>query len=179
MAVLIRTWLGLAMLGAALVHLGVAATAPPALLVILTLLGLAELAWAFAALAGSAVPLPRAALVIALLPPLTWTAVVVVTATVTHGAHHASPPLQHASSGMSVLPGLPMLLASVLDLVPAAVIAARLRRGGLQSTRAEVVPKALPYLLGVALGGGAVAGVTSTALGATQVGALAMRSMGH
>lgn len=178
MAVLIRTWLGISMLGAALVHLGVAATAPPALLVILTLLGLAELAWAFATLAGSAVPLPRAALVIALLPPLTWTAVA-VTATVTHGAHHASPPLQHASSGMSVLPGLPMLLASMLDLVPAAVIAARLRRGGPQSTRAEVVPKALPYLLGVALGGGAVAGVTSTALGATQVGALAMRGMGH
>lgn len=188
MAVLIRTWLGLAVLGAGMVHLGVAATAPPALLAIFTLFGLVELAWGVAALAGRTLPLPRLGLVIVLLPPVTWITVAVASGAMAHGA--AGGPLAgaavgsahgavHAASGMSPLPGLPLLLASVLDLVPAAVIAVRLRRGPLQPDGDGGMPGALPYLLGVVAGGGLVAAVTSTALGGTELGALGMQGMGH
>ncbi|WP_375401128.1 hypothetical protein [uncultured Amnibacterium sp.] len=192
MAVLIRTWLGLAVLGAGMVHLGVAATAPPALLAIFTLFGLGELAWGVAALAGRTLPLPRLGLVIVLLPPVTWITVALVSGAMAHG--EAGGPIAgsvvgtvlgpghgavHVASGMSLLPGLPLLLASVLDLIPAIVIAVRLRRGPMAPEGVDGTPSALPYLLGVVAGGGLVAAVTSTALGGTELGALGMQGMGH
>lgn len=184
MSVLIRTWLGLAVLGAGMVHLGVAATAPPALLALFILFGLLELAWGVAALAGRTLPLPRLGLAIVLLPPVTWVAVTVATGAMAAGtvngaivgsAHGAV----HTASGISVLPSLPLLLASVLDLVPAAVIAVRLRRGAWEPDADGGMPGALPYLLGVMAGGGVVAVLTSTALGGTALGALGMQGMGH
>lgn len=180
MAVLIRTWLGLAILGAGLIHLCVAASAPPALLAVFSLLGLLELALGVAALAGTTLPVPRLALVITLLPPLTWIAISLASGAISHDhASAAIPPISsHAAVGMPVLPALPLLLASALDLISAAAIAVQLRRPSSPESR-EATPGALPYLLGVVLGGGLVAAVTSTALGATAVGALAMRGMGH
>lgn len=183
MAVLIRTWLGLAVLGAGLIHLCVAASAPPALLTVFSLLGLPELALGVATLAMTSLPVPRLALVVTLLPPLTWITVAVANGAVDHGrmagaAVVVAQTASHASLGMSALPSMPLLLATALDLIPAVVIAVRLRRPSTPDG-VETMPSALPYLLGVVLGGGLVAAMTSTALGGTAVGALAMRGMGH
>ncbi|MDQ1531212.1 MAG: hypothetical protein QOE37_1317, partial [Microbacteriaceae bacterium] len=61
MSTLLRTWIGLAALGAGCIHLAVAAGAPFAVLLGFSVLGTAELAWAVAALARPAIPLPRTA----------------------------------------------------------------------------------------------------------------------
>lgn len=58
-----RTWPGLAAIGAGLIHLGSAAGTTPAVLVPLALLGVLELLWGVAALARTPPPAPVAAAV--------------------------------------------------------------------------------------------------------------------
>src|SRR3954454_12606569 len=90
MATLVRTWLGLAALGAGLIHLAVAAGAPPALLAAFAALGAAEVAWGAAALARWGVPVPRTALVAAMLPTLAWVGLLLAGAGGAHGAEHVA-----------------------------------------------------------------------------------------
>ena len=175
MATLVRTWLGLAALGAGLIHLAVAAAAAPVLLVAFAALGAAEVAWGVAALAGWTVPLPRTALAVAMLPTIVWVGLLLAGT----GSMHEHVTGQHAAT--SVLGGgLPvgsMLAGSVLDLAVAAVLALRLRRGRPESPGRE--PGVWTYLGGVVAGSGVVFALTSAALGGTAVGQSAMHSMGH
>ena len=162
MPVLVRCWVGLAALGAGLIHLGVAASAGPAALAVLTVVGCAELAWAVAALARSVLPLPRIVPIGAIVPAAAWVVLLLA------GAHHAG-------TGMSVLPAGPLLMATALDLVPALVVAVRLRRGLDPAGEAGPMPAPLPYLAGVLVGSFLAAGATITALAGTEVGRLALQ----
>jgi hypothetical protein len=177
MTTLVRTWLGLAALGAGLIHLAVAAGAPPGLLAAFAALGAVEAAWGVVALSRWTVPLPRASVAGAVLPTLLWVVLLLAGAEVEHGAAHG---VAHAAAGMpgaSVLPVGPLLAASLLDLGIAAVLAVRLRRG--REERPGREPGVWAYLGGVLGGAGVIFALTSAALGGTAVGQSAMRSMGH
>ncbi|MCU1472594.1 hypothetical protein [Amnibacterium sp.] len=171
MATLIRTWLGLGALGAGLVHLAVAAGAPPATLVPLVVLGVAEVGWGVAALARLEVPVPRVALAVAVVAVVGVVAALVLNAGAM--AHMGS-----VSAGGTVAgaPAVPMLGAALLDLGCAAALAVVVRRGRRPDTRP---PGVWSYLGGVVTGAAVVAGITVASLGATPVGALAMQGMGH
>ena len=178
MAVLIRTWLGFAALGAGLIHLAVAAGAPSLLLATFAVLGAAEVAWGVAALGRRTVPIPRTALAAATLPTLVWVGLLLAGSPGTHGAAHAAG--AHASGAMAAaaaLPLGPMLTGTVLDLAVAAVLAIRLRRARPEVPSPE--PGVWAYLGGVFGGAGVIFALTSAALGATVVGRSAMQAMGH
>ncbi|MBM7412152.1 hypothetical protein JOE38_001975 [Clavibacter michiganensis] len=115
MSLLIRHWLALAALGAALIHLAVGAGSPPAAMVALLLIGLAEGAWAIAVLRSDRLPLPGWAALGALVPVAGWA--LLVTAAV----------VMSAPGITSDLPAIPMLAATLLDLVVAAVVGRHLR----------------------------------------------------
>ncbi|WP_043667847.1 hypothetical protein [Clavibacter michiganensis] len=115
MSLLIRHWLALAALGAALIHLAVGAGSPPAAMVALLVIGLAEGAWAVAVLRSDRLPLPAWAVVGALVPVAGWA--LLVTAAV----------VMSAPGITSDLPAIPMLAATLLDLVVAAVVGRHLR----------------------------------------------------
>lgn len=172
MPTLLRTWTGLAALGAGCIHLAVAAGAPLAALLGFSLLGSAELAWAVAALARRQVPLPRLAFGGAAVAVLVEVGVLLVPAA---GMHHGA---STTMPGAGPLPALPLLGAAVLDLAIAAVLAGLLRR---RPEPSDVLPPVWGYLTGVVAGAGIVAALTSASLGATPVGALAMSGMhmGH
>lgn len=115
MSLLIRHWLALAALGAALIHLAVGAGSPPAAMVALLLIGVAEGAWAVAVLRSDRLPVPAWAVVGALVPVAGWA--LLVTAAV----------VMSAPGITSDLPAIPMLAATLLDLVVAAVVGRHLR----------------------------------------------------
>ncbi|RIJ46019.1 hypothetical protein DZG00_14365, partial [Clavibacter lycopersici] len=115
MSLLIRHWLALAALGAALIHLAVGAGSPPAAMVALLLIGVAEGAWAIAVLRSDRLPAPGWAVVGALVPVAGWA--LLVTAAV----------VMSAPGITSDLPAIPMLAATLLDLVVAAVVGRHLR----------------------------------------------------
>jgi hypothetical protein len=114
-SLLIRHWLALAALGAALIHLAVGAGSPPAALVALLVIGVAEGAWAVAVLRSDRLPLPAWAVVGALVPVAGWA--LLVTAAV----------VMSAPGITSDLPAIPLLAATRLDLVVAAVVGRHLR----------------------------------------------------
>src|SRR3954452_14232196 len=117
MATLVRTWLGLAALGAGLIHLAVAAGAPPALLAAFAVLGAAEVAWGATALARRTVPVPRSALAGAMVPTLVWVGLLFAGADSAHGAAHASGVHPVGTVALAAtLPVGPMLAGSLLDL---------------------------------------------------------------
>jgi len=114
-SLLIRHWLALAALGAALIHLAVGAGSPPAAMVALLLIGVAEGAWAVAVLRSDRLPVPGWAALGALVPVAGWA--LLVTAAV----------VMSAPGITSDLPAIPMLAATLLDLVVAAVVGRHLR----------------------------------------------------
>lgn len=177
MAVLVRTWLGFAALGAGLIHLAVAAGAPPLLLAAFAALGAAEVAWGVAALARRTVPGPRTALAAATLPTLLWVGLLLADAGAVHGAAHAAGVHRSGGPEAAALPVGPMLAGSLLDLAVAAVLAVRLRRAGPDVPSPE--PGVWAYLAGVLGGAGAIFAITSVALGGTAVGQSAMHMMGR
>jgi hypothetical protein len=132
-SLLIRHWLALAALGAALIHLAVGAGSPPAAMVALLVIGLAELAWAIAVLRADRLPIASAAAVGALVPVAGWA--LLVSAAV----------VLDAPGITSGIPALPMLAATLLDLVVAAVIGRHLRSRA--ETDAEAVCTAVESAL--------------------------------
>ena len=164
MAVLVRTWLGLLAIGAALIHLAVAAGSPALSAVVFSVLGSAECAWGAFALARARVPAPRLGLAAVLAPIAAWALLTV--------------PRMGGMTGMrstsAALPVLPLAAASGLDVAAAVLLAALVRRGVPTEVR---MPSPGAYLAGVLAGCAAVAAVASTAMGGTLVGSLAMRGM--
>ncbi|MFT7711416.1 hypothetical protein ACMT9Y_10690 [Clavibacter tessellarius] len=115
MSLLIRHWLALAALGAALIHLAVGAGSSPASMVALLVIGVAELAWAVAVLRSDRLPAATWAVVGALVPVAGWA--LLVSAAV----------VLDAPGITSGVPAMPMLAATLLDLAIAAVVGRHLR----------------------------------------------------
>lgn len=151
-----RTWPGLAAIGAGLIHLGSAAGTAPAVLVPLAVLGAAEVLWGVGALARPELPFPRGA------------AAAVVVAVIL-GAVGLLLPAAAARHGGTVDLGVPAGAfggAGALDLVLAVLIATRLVRG--RADAAE--PHPVRFLLAAGLAAALVAIVTTESLAATSVG---------
>lgn len=152
-----RVWIGLAALGAGIVHLGVAATTVPPLLVTLTLLGAGEVLAGVALLAGRAERLQRLVLPGLAAPILLWLVSLLLPAAA-HGAGGAM--------GEPVLPFGAMAGASALDLLAATLLAVRLRGRG---TAGEQRP--IAFVASAAASATVVAVVVANSLSATALGA--------
>jgi hypothetical protein len=151
-SLLIRHWLALAALGAALIHLAVGAGSPPAAMVALLVIGLAEGAWAVAVLRSDRLPLPALAVVGALVPVAGWA--LLVTAAV----------VMSAPGITSDLPAIPMLAATLLDLVVAAVVGRHLRSRAESDAQATCTAVEAGFPADAALvGSGAVLSATPAA----------------
>ncbi|MEL4319305.1 hypothetical protein WJX64_09835 [Leifsonia sp. YIM 134122] len=111
-----RAWPPLAALGAGLIHLAVAASAPAVLAVLLAVLGIAEVTWGIAVLRAGRPVLVRIALVVSSASSALWAAVAFSLVAVGAAEPAASVPL------------LPLLAATMFTLSVAAVCARSLRR---------------------------------------------------
>ncbi|MDJ0348669.1 hypothetical protein [Cryobacterium sp. PH29-G1] len=189
MSPVIRTWLGFAALGAALIHLAVGATAPFPLSVLLVGFGLAELAWGIATLATGRVLTARIVVGATLIPVLIWGA----TAVLGSGLG--------VTSAQTGLPLYPMAVASLFNLFLAATVAIALRRAangpptavGAAALRAATPSASTPsastssasspsgwrFLTGLVVGGFLLSALTTPALAATEVGSHAVPHGSH
>ncbi len=165
MSQITRSWLAFATMGAGVIHLGVAPSTTIPAAVALGVLGSAEFAWGVSVLFRNRFLLPRLALVGAFVPVIGW--VLILLAAVAF----ENPGL--ASS----FPAFPMAVASVFDLVLAAVLAANLRRAASIDAGAPAVKRkpsppvpAYLYLTGLMAGALAVSMLTTPALAATNAG---------
>ncbi len=143
MSLLIRHWLALAAQGAALIHLAVGAGSPPAAMVALLLIGVAEGAWAIAVLRSDRLPVPGWAALGALVPVAGWA--LLVTAAV----------VMSAPGITSDLPAIPMLAATLLDLVVAAVVGRHLRSRAESEAQAACTAVEATFPADVLVGSGA------------------------
>ncbi|WP_316308372.1 hypothetical protein [Clavibacter michiganensis] len=143
MSLLIRHWLALAALGAALTPLAVGAGPPPAAMVALLLIGVAEGAWAIAVLRSDRLPVPGWAALGALVPVAGWA--LLVTAAV----------VMSAPGITSDLPAIPMLAATLLDLVVAAVVGRHLRSRAESEAQAACTAVEATFPADVLVGSGA------------------------
>jgi len=157
-----RAVLAVAALGAGLLHAALAPGAPLPLLAALAAVAAAELTWAVLALARERPPLFGLVPALALLPLGIWAALAMVGATATSGT-------------VLTLPLLPMGVASLLDVVIAAVTAVVLRR----ARPARPGSGALRFVSALALSACAVCAVTIPALGATDAGVAAVTVHHH
>ena len=151
-----RTWPGLAAIGAGLIHLGSAPGAPPVVLALLVLVGGAELLWGVTALARPAPPVPLAA----------SGGVLAILLLTTEGL--LLPPAAERS-GSAVTFGLTvgaLLGAGALDLVLGGLLALHLGRGRPQAGEQRPVV----FLLAAAVAAGTVAIVATKSLAGTSVG---------
>lgn len=155
-----RTWPGLAAIGAGLIHLGAAAGTRPGVLVPLVVLGVAELLWGVAALARPALPLVRVAAAAA------GTAIVL-------GVVALLLPPSAARHGEIVDLGVPAGAfggAAVLDLAVGVLLAVHLGTG--RRTAGESRP--VRFLLAAGAAAAVVAVLTTKSLAATSVGGSTM-----
>ena len=155
MSLLIRHWLALAALGAALIHLAVGAGSSPASMVALLVIGAAELAWAVAVLRSDRLPTPAWAVVGALVPVAGWALLV-------------SAAVVLAAPGItSGIPALPMLAATLLDLTIAAVVGRHLRSRAESEAEATctAVESRLPADIALVGSGAALPAVSPAASG--------------
>ncbi|MFD1720538.1 hypothetical protein [Amnibacterium endophyticum] len=161
-----RSWAGLAAIGAGLVHLGIAAGSDPLALVLLTAAGAAEVLWGIVDLARPEASRGAAALgVLALLVGAQVVLLVAVGHAHATGAVTAAP-VAPAAPVRSVLPPAGATAgAAVLDLIATAALALRLRRG----SGAE--PGPARFLVGTAAAALVVAAIAATSLAGTAVGA--------
>jgi hypothetical protein len=151
MNAVVRAWLGFFALGAGLIHLALVIGSPWAVGVPLLVIGIAEFAWGVFAFTAATVPFARAARVGAVVPILSWAALLLFV-------------------GGDTVPGirvLPMLVASLLDLAVAIAITVVLRRPADPARRPIGSGR---YLLGLGAGALVVAALTTPALAATEAG---------
>lgn len=160
MLALTRFWIAFAALGAGLIHLAVAAGAPPVLLVVFLVLGAAELAWCVATMVKSRFPVRQAALVGSLLPLVAWASALVLGDAV--------------GATMENLPPLALASAGVLDLAVGIAMAVSLRRTPEGPTAPAPEPGAGWTILGLAAGAVMMTALTLPAIGQTAAGIEAM-----
>ncbi|WP_375387410.1 hypothetical protein [uncultured Amnibacterium sp.] len=151
-----RTWPGLAAIGAGLIHLGSAPEAPPVVLAVLVLVGGAELLWGVAALGQPVPPAPVGAGVALMgVALLTAEALLLPPAAAQRGSE--------VSFGLST--GA-VLGAAALDLALGGLLALHLGRGRPQAARQG----ALRFLVAAGAAAAAVAFVTIQSLAGTSSG---------
>lgn len=151
-----RTWPGLAAIGAGLIHLGSAAGTAPAVLLPLALLGGLEVLWGVAALAPTVPPAPRAAAVgVGVALVLAVVALLLPGAAARHGAvvDLGVPPAAFGGAG-------------ALELVLGVLLAIHLGRGRREPGEAHPIR----FLLAAAPAAALVAILVTKSLAATSVG---------
>ncbi|TFB75294.1 hypothetical protein E3O06_05570 [Cryobacterium glaciale] len=184
MSPVLRTWLGFAALGAALIHLAVGVTAPFPLSVLLVGFGIAELGWGIATLAAGRVIGPRVVVGAALIPVFIW------------GATAALGSGLGITSAQTGLPLYPMAMASWFNVFLAATVAIALRHAsnGIPTPASASTPGAAApgaaapgaaapggwrFLTGLVVGGFLLSALTTPALAATEVGSHAVPHGSH
>ncbi|MBG6055098.1 hypothetical protein IWX81_001509 [Salinibacterium sp. CAN_S4] len=158
MSMIPRAWLAFAAIGTGLIHVALVIGAPVPLAIVLATFGLLEFGWGVTTFARDSVPLPRVALVAAMLPIALWI-VVLVASTAT-----AAPSLAEA------LPLLPMAVATLFELVVAGMLAITLRRAAGTPASTPSAPSAPSYLVSLMAGALVVGALTTPALAATGAG---------
>jgi 4-amino-4-deoxy-L-arabinose transferase-like glycosyltransferase len=152
----VRTWPGLAAVGAGLIHLGSAAGAPAAVMLPLALIGAAEVLWGVVALGRPALPVPRAAAAgIGVVLVLTVVALLLPPSAARHGSVVSLGVPAGAFGG-----------AGALDLAVATLLAIHLGRGRPEAQDSRPIR----FLLAAAAAAAVVAIVTTQSLAATSVG---------
>ncbi len=157
MPTITRTWLAFAAIGTGLIHFALVIGSPLALGLVLAALGLTEFGWGVLTFAREKLVAPRVALVVALVPVIAWT-LLLVTSSVGEAPQIA------ASFGF-----LPLAVASLFELFAVAILGVHLRRHR-DTDAAPKFPSVVRYLLGLAVGAFVVAGLTTPALAATEAG---------
>jgi hypothetical protein len=145
---------GLAAIGAGLIHLATAIGSPPAVAVVVAVIGIAEFGWGVVDVAAARIPLPTAARAGAAVPIVLWALVLVVA-----GAAQLGPFTSTLRLG-------PMLAASALDVVVvvAVTLVRRRARGGIPAMRP---PRSI---VAVVIGAALIAALTALALTGTEAG---------
>ena len=159
MSTITRAWIAFAAIGVGLIHVALVIGSPLGLGIPLAVLGLAEFGWGVLTFARETVPVPRAALVVALVPALAWALLLAVAS--------AS---ENTALG-EFLPLLPLAVSTVFELFITAVIGVHLRR---RQDAPASTPGVARYLLALLAGALAVAALTTPALAATQAGLYAV-----
>jgi hypothetical protein len=165
----LRSWLGFLAIGAGLVHVALAVGSPPAVAAALVVVGAAEFAWGALAIARPTPLAPQLARAAALIPVIGWALLLVVAGTDSLGPLTSSTQL------------LPMLVASLFDLLVAGGLTAMLRRAApaapAPAAAAATTPAAIAHpgrrLVAVVIGALVIAAITAPALAATEAGQLA------
>jgi hypothetical protein len=157
-----RVVVGVAAIGAGLIHLATAIGSPPVIAAVVAVIGLAEFVWGVVAVVAAGIPLPRAARLGAIVPVVLWVAILLVAG-----------PAQLGPFTSTLRLG-PLLAASALDLVVALGITAAVRRPAASPTGARR-PAAVVAIVAACL---AIAAVTSVALTATEAGEQARTGTG-
>ena len=171
-----RTWPPVAALGAGLVHLAVAASAPPVLAVVLVAIGGAGIVWSIAVLRAERIVVPRLALAVAASSSAVWASLAFTLGAIGVGTPTTSIPL------------LPLLAATVFTLFIAVVCGRMLRRtdaadvadsrgtvsGSTEPRGASESAGAWRYLAALASAAVLVGALATPALAATGAGQLAV-----
>ena len=152
----LRSWLGFLAIGAGLVHVALAVGSPPPVAVALVLVGAVEFGWGAVDIARPTPPVPRVALAAAFVPVIGWALLLVVAGADSLGPLTSSTQL------------LPMLVASLFDLLVAGGLTAMLRR-----TAPATTAHPGRRLVAVIVGGLVIAAIAAPALAATEAGQLA------
>lgn len=146
MSIITRAWLAFAAIGAGLIHVALTIGMPLTVAVPLAAIGAAEFAWGVIVFARTTVPVPRTALVVALLPIIAWVVLLIASA---------------VPEGLGLLP---LAIASVFGLFVVAVLGRHLRR---DPDAVAPAPGLARYLISVIVGGLLVGGLAAPALAAT------------
>src|SRR4051794_23707258 len=149
----LRTWLGFLALAAGLVHVALVIGSPPPVAVVLLVVGAAEFTWGALAVAWPTPPIPQLARGLAFLPVIGWALLLVVA-----GADSLGP----LTSSVQLLP---MLVASLFDLLVAAGLTLMLRRAG-RADRDRPARRVVAMIAGAIV----IAALTAPALAATEAG---------
>ena len=144
MSPITRAWIAFAAVGAGLVHLALAVSAPALLAVLLAVVGIAEFGWGVMVTFDERFLAPRVAVIAVLAPIGLWIAAL--------------------AFGLDVRP-LPLALATLLELFIAFAIGLSLRRA-----RAPKPVGTARYVVGLAIAALVIAAVTAPALAATEAG---------
>ena len=160
MSQIMRTYLGFAAIGAGLIHLAMVVSSPLPVAIVLVGLGVTEFGWGILTFAKDRLIGASAARIAAIGPVIVWS-VFVVAATLFDEARLAS-----------LLPLIPMAIATIFELFAVAVLSLHLRSsGGMDAaTPAPALPSAGRYLLAITVGGILVGALTTPALVATEAG---------
>ena len=162
MSGVLRNLLGCLALGAGLVHVALVIGSPPPVAAVLLVVGAAEFVWGAFTIARPAPPVPQFARAAAFGPVIGWALLLVIAGADSLGPLTSSTRL------------LPMLVASLFDLLVAGGLTAMLRRAAAPSRpAADPVPLTGRRLVAVIVGALLIAAITAPALAATEAGQLA------